>query len=147
MKKCKVFAFLLCINRCLIIECLLKKCITEQLLCGLFFERLSWTEGIHANLSREKSFLFCVNKQICLRFRKFSKQQKLEWNFISFTFASQWKLFEFLSYGEHNLIELPFHVNMSWWASGLKLFWMKQFFIVAVLTFFVTSENFWYVSS
>ena len=39
-----------------------------------FFERLSWTEGVRANLSREKKpFLFCVYEQICIRFRKFSK--------------------------------------------------------------------------
>ena len=32
---------------------------------------------------------------------------------------------------------LPVHVNMTW-ALGLKWFWMKQFFTVAVLFFFVT---------
>ena len=69
---------------------------------AFFFERLSWTEGIHANLSQEKSFLFCVNEQICIRFREFSKRANVEWNFISFTFASPWKSFELLSYGEYN---------------------------------------------
>ena len=58
--------------------------------------------GIHANLSREKSFLFCVNHRFLFRFREFSKRANVEWNFISFTFASQWNLFEFLSYGEYN---------------------------------------------
>ena len=45
---------------------------------ALFFERFSCTEGIHANLSREKSFLFYVNEQICIRFREFSKRANVE---------------------------------------------------------------------
>ena len=71
-------------------------------LTALLFERSSWTEGIHANLSREKPFLFFVNQQICIRFRKFSKRINVEWILNYFTFASQCKLFELLRYGESN---------------------------------------------
>ena len=64
----------------------------------LFFSN----EGIHANLSREKPFLFCVNEEIYIRFRKFSERTNVEWNFIFFTFASQCKLCGLLSYGEYS---------------------------------------------
>ena len=68
---------------------------------ALFFERLSWTEGIHANLSWEKPFLFGVNEQICICFRKFSKGTNVWWN-ICLNFASQCKLCELLSFGAYN---------------------------------------------
>ena len=64
----------------------------------LFFSN----EGIHANLSREKPFLFCVNKEIYIRFRKFSERTNVEWNLIFFSFASQCKLCGLLSYGEYS---------------------------------------------
>ena len=80
------------------IEYLLKKCMTEELPCGSFFSN----EGIHANLSREKPFLFCVNEEIYIRFRKFSERTNVEWNFIFFSFASQCKLCGLLSYGEYS---------------------------------------------
>ena len=96
--KCIFFLFFLYINRCLTIEYLLKKCMTEELPWSPFFSN----EGIHANLSREKPFLFCVNEEIYIRFRKFSERTNIEWNFNFFTFASQCKLFGLLSYGEHS---------------------------------------------
>ena len=95
--KC-IFLFFLYINRCLTIEYLLKKCMTEELPCGSFFSN----EEIHANLSREKPFLFCVNEEIYIRFRKFSERTNVEWNFIFFTLASQCKLCGLLNYGEYS---------------------------------------------
>ena len=41
----------------------------------------------HANLSGGKPFLFCVNEQICIRFRTFSKRTNIEWNLIFFYFC------------------------------------------------------------
>ena len=92
------FFFFLYINRCLTIEYLLKKCMTEELPCGSFFSN----EEIHANLSREKPFLFCVNEEIYIRFRKFSERTNVEWNFIFFTLASQCKLCGLLNYGKYS---------------------------------------------
>ena len=96
------FGFTLHINS-LNIECLLKKCITEELPCGSFLQTIIVNRGnFMQKKSRGKPFLFCVNEQICIRFRKFSKRAKVEWNFNFFTFASQCKLFELLNYGEYN---------------------------------------------
>ena len=80
------------------IEYLLKKCMTEELPCGSFFSN----EEIHANLSREKPFLFCVNEEIYIRFRKFSERTNVELNFNFVTFASHCKLFGLPSYGEYS---------------------------------------------
>ena len=65
-------------------------------------EQLSWTEGIHAKLSWEKPFLFCVNEQIFIRLQKFSKGTNVSWDIYFYNFASQCKLFKLLSYGAYN---------------------------------------------
>ena len=52
--------------------------------------------------AEKKKFLSCVNEQIYTSFRKFSKRTNLEWHFLIFTFASQRRLLESLSYGEYN---------------------------------------------
>ena len=57
MKKCKVFAFLLYINRCLIIESLLKKCITEELLCGSFLRKIIVNRGNSGKFKPRKIIL------------------------------------------------------------------------------------------
>ena len=96
------FPFFLYINRFLTIECLLKKCIIEELSCGSFLQTIIVNRGNSSKLSQEKPFYFCVNELICIRFQKFSIRANVDQNFIFFTFASQWKLFELLSYGEYN---------------------------------------------
>ena len=53
--------------------------------------------------AEKKPFLFYFYEQICIHFRKFSKRTNVDQNFFfCFTFASQCKLFELLSYGEYN---------------------------------------------
>ena len=94
--------FFLYINRFLTIECLLKKCVTEELPCDSFLRTIILNRGNLSKLSREKSFYFCVNELICVRFQKFSIRENVDQNFIFFTFACQCKLFELLSYGEYN---------------------------------------------
>ena len=84
------------------IECLLKKCVTEELPCDSFLRTIILNRGTSSKLSREKSFYFCVNELICVRFQKFSIRENVDHNFIFFTFACQCKLFELLSYGEYN---------------------------------------------
>ena len=71
---------------------------------AFFFERLSWTEEIHANKSLKRTFLSCINEQIYMSLRKSSKRTNPEWHFKIFTFASQRRLVELLSYGEYNHI-------------------------------------------
>ena len=66
---------------------------------ALYFKLLSWTGEIHANRSQKKlSCLASVNRVI-LVFLKFSKRTNLE---CIFTFASQRRLLELLSYGEYD---------------------------------------------
>ena len=51
----------------------------------------------------KKSFLSCVSEQSYISFLEFSKCTNLEWFFfLIFTFASQRRLLELLSYGEYN---------------------------------------------
>ena len=68
---------------------------------AFFFERLSWTEEIHANWRRKKKFLSCVKGQIYFNFRSFERY-KPRITFKIFTFVSQHRLLELLSYGEYN---------------------------------------------
>ena len=69
----------------------------------IFFLFVSWTEGNSCKFKpRKKPFLFYVYEQICVHFRKFSKRTNVDQNFFFFTFASQCKLCELLSYGEYN---------------------------------------------
>ena len=99
----------------MIIECLFKKCIIEELPYGSFLQTIIVNRGISSKLSQEKPFYFCVNELICINFQKFSVRANVDQNFIFFTFASQWKLFEFLSYGEYNhlFISLIFFLKTS----------------------------------
>ena len=68
---------------------------------AFFFERLSWTEEIHANWRRKKKFLSCVKGQIYFNFRSFERY-KPRITFKIFTFVSQHRLLELLSYDEYN---------------------------------------------
>ena len=47
-------------------------------------------------------FLSCINEQIYMSLRKSSKRTNPEWHFKIFTFVSQRRLVELLSYGEYN---------------------------------------------
>ena len=63
------------------IQCLFKKCISEELPCDSFLR------------TRKKPFLFYFFEQVCIRLRKFSKRTNVEQNFNFFTFASQCHFF------------------------------------------------------
>ena len=78
------FPFFLYINRFLTIECLLKKCIIEELSCGSFLQTIIVNRGNSSKLSQEKPFYFCVNELICIRFQKFSIRAKVDQNFFFF---------------------------------------------------------------
>ena len=54
------------------------------------------------NKAEKKTFLSCINEQIYISLRKSSKRTNAEWHFKMFTFASQRRLVELLSYGEYN---------------------------------------------
>ena len=70
------------------------------LLWPFFFKLLSWTGEIHANRSQKKNILvFRQWTELYYFFSKFSKRTNLE---LIFTFASQSRLLELLSYGEYN---------------------------------------------
>ena len=71
-----------------------------------FFERLSWTEGIRANLSREKKNHSCSasTSRFVFVFESFLSYKFRTKFLFFFTFTSQCKLFELLSYGEYNHI-------------------------------------------
>ena len=72
---------------------------------AFFFERLSWTEEIHANWRRKKTFSSCVNEQIYFRFRSF-ETYKPRITFLKFLLLlfRLYRLLELLSYGEYNHI-------------------------------------------
>ena len=68
---------------------------------AFFFERLSWTEEIHANWSRKKRS--CLRQWADLfQFSKFRNVQTQSNILKIFTFVSQRRLLELLSYGECN---------------------------------------------
>ena len=56
---------------------------------------------------KNRSFLHCVKEQIHICFRKFSERTNLKLIFFKiFTFASQRRLLELLSYGEYNQLSI-----------------------------------------
>ena len=82
--KVHFFPFFLYINRFLTIECLLKKCVTEELPCGSFLRTIIVYRGNSSKLSREKPLYFCVNELICIPFQKFSIRANVDQNFFFF---------------------------------------------------------------
>ena len=98
---------------------------------AFFFERLSWTEEIHANWRRKKTFFSCVNGQIYFNFRSF-ETYKPRITFKIFTFVSQHRLLELLSYGEYDHL-FPLLVFLK------QLIYLSSFLVI--LFFFLVSKK------
>ena len=79
-----------------------KKCISEEVPRGFFIRTVIVNRGNSCELKPKKTFLSCINEQIYISLRKSSKRTNPEWHFKIFTFASQRRLVELLSYGEYN---------------------------------------------
>ena len=90
------------INSCLTFEGLLKKFITEEVPCGFFLRTVIVNRGNSCELKPKKNVLVLRQWADLYQFSKVSKRTNPEWNFKIFTFASQRRLLELLSYGEYN---------------------------------------------
>ena len=93
--------FFLNLNRCSTIECLLKRCLAEEVYCGPFFSNCYREQGKFMQIEAKKKNILVFRQwtELYYFFSKFSKRTNLE---LIFTFASQSRLLELLSYGEYN---------------------------------------------
>ena len=112
------------INSCLTFEGLLKKFITEEVPCDFFLRTVIVNRGNSCELKPKKNVLVLRQWADLYQFSKVSKRTNPEWHFKIFTFASQRRLLELLSYGEYN------HLFISVYLIYLSSFLMIHFFFL-----------------
>ena len=126
------------------IKGLLKKCISEEVPCGFFLWTVIVNRGNSFELKAKKTFLSCVNGQIYFNFRSF-ETYKPRITFQSFTFVSQHRLLELLSYGEYNHLFplLVFLKQLIYLSSFLVIHFFFSFRKNVDLHHFSEVEKYW----